>query len=136
MSRKLTRAAQADKDESIKILQGLCPPGTEIVCVLAHCSRSGMRREIKLYAVTSGGLEYIAGHAARALGDRRGPRDGIIVDGCGMDMGFHLVNALSYTLHGHKPVGADAEKADADGGSMKARPGHYRPGYSLTHRWL
>jgi hypothetical protein len=45
-----------------------------------------------------------------------------------MDMGFHIVNSLSYAIHGMKDRG--------DAPFHNARRGHYRAGYSLKHDWL
>lgn len=53
--------------------------------------------------------------AAAILGYRVDDNDGgMIVQGCGMDMGFHIVYGLSATLYGH-----------AD-----------RGGYAISHRWI
>lgn len=53
-----------------------------------------------------------------------------------MDMGFHLVNSLSYALHGHKDRGADAIEKSKIGHPFTPRRGHFRAGYSLKHEWL
>lgn len=53
--------------------------------------------------------------AAALLGYRVDDHDGgMIVQGCGMDMGFHIVYGLSATLYGHKDRG----------------------GYAISHRWI
>ena len=43
----------------------------------------------------------------------------VVIGGCGMDMGFALVHALSYALY---PDGQDASGA--------------KPGYAFKHEWL
>jgi hypothetical protein len=63
-----------------------------VYTVLRHVSKSGMMREIDLYTIKDGGLIYLTGYAAVAMGDNRNKNTGAIrVPGCGMDMGFHLV---------------------------------------------
>ena len=137
----MTKARKVEQQEAIAKLRELCPPGTKIWCILRHVSRSGMRRKIDLYTFTCDehgqpDWLFLTGYAATAMGYRwdRGS-GGIITDGCGMDMGFHLVNSLSYTLHGHVPQGA-ALQAHAKGRPFKPTRDSYRPGYSLTHEWL
>jgi hypothetical protein len=77
-------------------LGGTCPDG-EVHSVEKHAPKAGIR--------------WITGYAATALGMRRGKRDGIVIGGCGMDMGFALVNSLSYALYGegYKCLGKGAE---------------------------
>lgn len=84
--------------------------------VLTHVSRSGMRRKIKVLVSTPGlGIANISYAVARALEWKYDDRDGaVIVDGCGMDMGFHLIYSLSSVLYGHGDRG----------------------GYRIRHNWL
>lgn len=137
----MARYSKQEIEESRAALRKLCPPGTTVYTVLRHVSRSGMMRNISLQVVKAGNVQDITWHVARVLGypirhasgwvqDR-----GLSVNGCGMDMGFHLVNALSYALHGRKPRGEGAAAENA-GRFFKPRRGHYRAGYSLNHRWL
>lgn len=81
---------------------------------LEHVSRSGMARDIVLYASTgdlSAPLAWLSRPAADVLGwSMRSNKYGIRVSGAGMDMGFHLVYSLSAALYGD--------------------------GYALTQRWL
>lgn len=125
--------------ESRARLLKLCPPGTTIYCTLRHVSRSGMLRHISLHVVKKGTPVSLSWDAARVLGwslnDGRS-HWAIKVDGCGMDMGFHLVNQLSYALHGWKDKGADAIEQSQTGRPFKPRRGHFRAGYSLRHEWL
>jgi hypothetical protein len=65
--------------------------------ILRHCSASGMSRDISLYYKDTN-ITYLAGVA---MGDNVRSSNGfnaIRVQGCGMDMGFHLVYGLSITL--------------------------------------
>lgn len=66
---------------------------------VVHVSASGMQRQIKLYAPTSdGSLQWLSGWASKALGWPLGKHDGVKVDGCGMDMCFHLVDCIMRQL--------------------------------------
>lgn len=133
---KRTKKQEAERVEAIKHLQKVCPPGTTIYCVAKHVSRSGMLRTIDFYVGKGCNMQSIAGYISVAL-DMRGDwkRGGLKVSGCGMDMGFHVVHNLSYTLHGMVAKG-DGVKAQKTGTPFKARRGHFRPGYSLGYAWL
>jgi hypothetical protein len=164
-----TKKSDTERDEAIAQLREWLPPGSTVYCVLRHVSRSGMQREISLHSVDSGNgkradISWLSGLAARALGMRLGKRDGIIVGGCGMDMGFHLVYELSHTLHpsGFGCVGERCPSNDHSNGDRDYTPhGAFRPdlagklpsglydpesqshkhwhnesGYALRHQWI
>lgn len=101
---KMTKAEKAEMEKAKEQLREMLPPGTKVLGCVKHVSRSGMMREISLYAVVDGELQWLSGLAARAMGERLGPREGIKVGGCGMDMVFHLIYSLSRTLYGDAPV--------------------------------
>jgi hypothetical protein len=89
-----------------------------VYTILRHVSSSGMSRDISLKMVGDNGeLLDITYLSAKATGDTCRDRHGqnvIRVKGCGMDMGFHLVSGLSWTLYnGHDD----------------------RPDYVLSHEW-
>ena len=135
---RMTKAQQAERDEARAELQKILRPGAIVYTVLrGEPSRSGMRRKISLLAVVGGELRDLSYYAALVLGYRQDLRHGgLIVGGCGMDMGYHLVNSLSYALHGYTSKGADALEAVERGVPFTPRPGHFRAGYSLQHRWI
>lgn len=71
---------------------------------LAHVSASGMTRSIKVFVVNDNKLFNVSWHVARALGWRFDDnRAAVVVRGCGMDMGFHLVDQLAYTMQRFGP---------------------------------
>lgn len=77
--------------------------GQTIYTILRSVSSSGMSRNISLLCVTEGELCDITYYAAAALGWKLTETNGrraIRVQGVGMDMGFHLVDSLSYALYG------------------------------------
>lgn len=93
-------------------------PGSTVWTILRHVSSSGMSRRITCIAIVKGEPLDIGGYVADVTGHRRNDSDGaLVVNGCGMDMGFSIVYNLSRTLwpKGHK--GRDG-------------------GYALNHRWL
>lgn len=132
-------------------------PGDTIYCILRHVSASGMSRRISLYAMHEGKPRNITGTAAIAM-DRRLNRDefSIVVGGCGMDMGFHLVYSLGFHLFpdGFGIVGSNGiisdlrpltkeKAADAvtAGYRFHGRNGDSSGwdndgGYALRHEWL
>jgi hypothetical protein len=115
----VTREKAEAKELLINMLASAVRP--EILCILRHVSRSGMQRVIDLAFVAKindqgeTDLCRIGYKAAKVLGWRYSDKhDGVIVDGAGMDMGFHLVYSLSAALYGHENEG----------------------GYKIKHRWL
>ena len=84
--------------------------------VLRHVSQSGMSRDISLKTVEDGQIRDITYTVAIALGEKPKDKNGqrvIRVNGCGMDMGFHLVYSLSSVLY----------------------PNEDRAGYKLSQEW-
>lgn len=136
----MARYSKEEVSESLATLRKNCPPGTKVYCTLRHVSRSGMQREISLHIIKRGQPVSCSWDAARVLGwslnNARSSYWAVKVSGAGMDMGFHLVNQLSYVLHGWKDRGADAIDAGGQGRPFTPRRGHYRAGYSLRHEWL
>lgn len=108
-----------ERTEAAERLRGfLSGDRPELLCVLRHVSRSGMSRDISLFVVDADGeLVNVTFYAAQVLGETPRDRDGqrvIRVNGCGMDMGFHLVYSVSSILF------AERERA----------------GYVVRHRWI
>jgi hypothetical protein len=120
-----------DKAEALADLRELCPPGTTVYTILRSVSRSGMSRTITPVLLTPDGPRYLTHSVGLVLGltAKRGFNDALRIDGGGMDMGFHLVNSLSYALHGRGDIRL-GKLVDFDAGEP------YRPGYTLNHRWL
>ena len=109
----LSKAAQARQDQDYareQLLTHYVSEGSRVYTILRHVSSSGMSRDISLLvADREGRISDITYYAADALGDRLIERNGsraIRVNGCGMDMGFHLVYNLSSVLfHGQDRAG-------------------------------
>jgi hypothetical protein len=121
------KKSDEEKEKAKETLREMLKPGDTVNAILRHVSRSGMSRSISLLK----GDEDITYWAARAMGDKIDQKNGgIKIGGCGMDMGFHLVYNLGWTLFpkGFKVDGVgrngDTSGWDTDGG------------YALKHRWL
>lgn len=90
---------------------------TTIYTILRSVSSSGMSRKISVKFAEGSNIYDITYLVAKILGDKVSDVNGyntIKVNGCGMDMGFHLVYSLSSVLYA----------------------GEDRAGYKLSHRWL
>ena len=101
---KLSKREQAlmDRNYAIeKLLTHYVKPGTKVYTIMRHVSSSGMSRNISLVIANGDEVIDVTYYAAHALGDKliesKGHR-AIRVNGCGMDMGFHLVYNLSSVL--------------------------------------
>ena len=111
----MTKQATKERDEAIERLKVWVKPGDTVHCLL-RCSpsRSGMSRCIQLVKFSPGEKPgtvdeaWIGDTVAQACGmryDRK--RDGIVIGGGGMDMGFAIVYDLSETLYGRTAGGYD-----------------------------
>lgn len=122
--------------DTVQIRRGVCGEGyrfrvSEREISLVAIDRSAIVLPVKgreaIAELGRNALTTIDYWAARALGYRIGKHGGIVVGGCGMDMGFHLVYNLGRTLW---PTGTDNPHGrrnghpDSDGG------------YALKHGWL
>ena len=100
---KLTRGKQerARSDECRRKLLELLKPGDTLHTVLRHVSDSRMIRRVDVYKLSGEDFPlylsgYIEGLGIGFKRDKKG--QGLIVHGCGMDMGFALVYQLSAAL--------------------------------------
>lgn len=115
---KKQQAEQAEARETLRKMFGELEYKT-VYTVLRHVSSSGMSRDISLKMVAkNGALRDITYLACIAMGEKPKDKNGnrvVRVGGCGMDMGFHVVYNLSYSLY--RDEGLD------------------RAGYVLRHEW-
>lgn len=91
-------------------------------------------------------MHDVSYYASRVIGERIDrDRGGIVIGGCGMDMGFALVYALSRSLFrdGFKCIGDETRNHrscpsnDHSNGMPYARGRkHSDPGYALRQVWL
>ena len=87
------------KEEAIATLKGILKEGDTVWTVLRHVSSSGMSRCIDVYIIRDNEPRWLSYYAAKALGWRYSDsKESVVVDGCGMNMGFHLVDSLGWAL--------------------------------------
>ena len=99
------------QEEAIEKLKEAIKEGDTLWTQLHHVSKSGMTRHIGVRLLKDGYPYNYTYLVAKALGWKTSDRyEGVKVGGCGMDMGFHLINSLSYAL--------------------------YNDGYAIKQRWL
>lgn len=114
----MTRVSQSEQQEARERLLEWLKPGDTVYTILRHVSRSGMCRHIspvKLHVREDTGevdVLHLDSSVAQVLGrpearNRLGGDEGIVVGGCGQDMGFHLVYSLSRALwpEGYECIG-------------------------------
>lgn len=108
-------------------LREMLKPGQTVYTILNHVSSSGMSRRISLCIGDGQEVRDITPWVAQSMGETVHDKGGIVVSGCGMDMGFHLVYNLGRRLWPDgtpEPHGTRNGQPDRDGG------------YALKHRWL
>ena len=106
---KITKAEQARLDREYakeRLLTHYLKPDTKVYTILRSVSSSGMTRHYSLVVASNGKIDDITYYASKAiewpLVESTGHR-AIKVNGCGMDMSFHLVSTLSAVLfHGQE----------------------------------
>lgn len=156
----LKAVRENEKQQAIEKLRELCPPGTTVYTVLRHVSRSWMQRVVDPFIIlcdelgtarTVGAARaatpyFLRGLVAKACGDRIDrEHDGIVMGGCGMDVGHALVYNLASVLYreGWQCLGEhDGVRCPANDhhnapypprdGAMMHRDG----GYALLQRWV
>jgi hypothetical protein len=111
MSKK--SVAIEEKNNAIESLRKILPENTTVYTIVTKVSSSGMSRRIKLYIVDSERenprIRQITYLVSKAIGWPANDL-GILVSGCGMDMGFHTVYTLGSIIN--------------------------RNGYHLHHEWM
>jgi hypothetical protein len=120
-------------------LREMVKPGDTVYTKLDHVSRSGMYRVITLYVMIDNEPNNINWSASQLLEGYDTRHEGCKASGCGMDMGFHLVYNLSYSLFGDgfMCLGEKCPSNDHSNGDRDYSPHmHHSGGYALKHRWM
>lgn len=97
----------SEKQEAIVELKRLFEKSNQIFTICRHVSRSGMSRDISFMIFINNQpyhLNFLINkvlNTTRAMGSRMasGDNSALRVNGCGMDMGYHIVNSLSVALY-------------------------------------
>lgn len=86
----------ADRKELINFLK---KADYKVWAKINHVSRSGMLRHIDLLVILDNRPQRISASVAQLLGYSQAKDGSIKVNGCGMNMAFHLVYSLSCKLY-------------------------------------
>lgn len=110
-----TMTKKQEKKEAIEELKKIIEKGDTVYTVLRHVSKSGMTRGIDCYVIKDNRPRWITAYVGKAIGCPQSENDwrkqrGLRIGGCGMDMGFHVVNNLGYAV--------------------------YNDGYAFQHNWI
>jgi len=142
------RNSKKERADAIARLREWLEPGDTVYTVLRNVSRSGMQRTIGVLGIelpsrgdySEPQIKDYTRNVAMALNlkddDKRG---GVVIGGCGMDMGFEIVYRLSTVLFRDNFVciGPGCVSNDHSNGDRNYEPHqHSDPGYALRHRWL
>ena len=95
------RYTKDETREALNYLRSELTPGRAVYTKVTHVSRSGMSRSIECYlAQGRDNLTDITWQVARATNARTdNTHGGIVMGGCGMDMGYALVYNLGRTIY-------------------------------------
>lgn len=143
----MTKKAQKDRDEAIATLREWIKPGDTVYTILDSVSKSGMSRQIRVlvpYITDQGKVDFVHPNYATAtlIGARQNTQTGAIkVSGCGMDMGWHLVNSLSMALYPEYACPGKGCPSNQHRNSGPDRDNYgsdvlHKDGYALQQRWL
>jgi len=132
---------EARAQEARDTLSKWIKQGDTVYTSVVKVAPSGMSRHIKCYIVLDGRIQDITGWVGDLLDYRQSDKtNGLVVGGCGMDMGFHVVYSLASVLYRNeaKCTGEGCqsnEHFNGDRDYTKGKP-HRDAGYQLTQRWL
>lgn len=94
---KLTTEQQEYRDG----LKAMLPKGSKIYTLIRSVSSSGMSRRISAFMILDGELINLDWHIERAgIAKRRANKQGLYIQGTGMDMCFALTYDIANSLHG------------------------------------
>ena len=88
----ISKAVKAEQAEALEQLRAMINPGATIFTTVRRVARSGMSRTIDAYLLLHDDKVWLSGLIARAglfTLDRKS--EALKVQGCGMDLGFHVV---------------------------------------------
>lgn len=108
-----------EQAQALAYLKEHCKPETRVYSLLRHCSASGMQRAISFYVIEDNTPILLDRSLALLFCYVLSKHEGVKLNGCGMDMGYHVVNSLS--AHLYKNVDGSYSHDGA---------------YSLKHSWL
>lgn len=124
---------EAHKEYAREQLREILKPGQTVYTQMHSVSSSGMTRRISVLVGTANdgskgfGIRNLDYLVAVATNNKSSDKGGIIMTGCGMDMGFALVYELGSALW---PSGTPKPHGNRNGAPDSAG------GYALKHSWI
>ena len=89
---------ETEKRDAIEYLKKSINKGDTLFTITTHVSKSGMSRNIKVLDIKEGNPSYWNYYISKILGYTLKDDGTLKIQGCGMDMGFHVVYSLSHAL--------------------------------------
>lgn len=142
MTKTLEKKMEVTEEETT--LKKWIKPGVTVWTLLRHRAPSGMSRVLDVYVMVDNEPLRLTWSVAKVLDwtyDRK--HEGVKVNGCGLDVGYHLVYSLSRVLFkdGLGCIGEGCKSNDhnnpgPDRDNYAVGRKHSDPGYGLNHRWL
>lgn len=146
----MARISKREQEEARTQLREWLPPGSTVYTVLRHVSRSGMMRAIDVYAFVpdDNGLPcklWLSRLVSKLTYSFSEKYEAIRADGCGMDMGYSIVNNLGYALYpdGFECTGENGHgqnrcpSNDHSNGDRDYTPHEHKSGgYAFHHEWI
>lgn len=102
LTKKQVKQQESEEGKAyiLSLLEGEERP--TLYTIIRKVSSSGMSRQISVKVIKEGRLYDISFSMAKVLDYPlvQGAHNALRVNGCGMDMGFHIVSSLSRVLYG------------------------------------
>ena len=97
----MSKRSQVERERATESLREALPEGTTVYCIVTKVAPSGMSRHIRFKYVKGGRILDATARIGIALGyTYKDDTHSLLVRGCGMDMGYHVVEGLSFRLYG------------------------------------
>jgi len=110
---KYTKLSQSEgkaayRQQSVMSLQRLIERASAVInsedsaptvfSVVRSVAKSGMTRHIDFFLIVDGDLRCITGDISAVLGIRIAKTGGLFVQGCGMDMAYHVIDSVQRSI--------------------------------------
>ncbi len=131
---KTMKAKNENYLSSEKYLKNLFARNTKVYTSIKRVSSSGMSRHIECFVARKNHIIDITWHVGHITGYKQNKdTGGLVVGGCGMDMGFHLIYSLSRCLY---TKGFKLPKSQKWGRNGDTSGYEKDGGYRLRQEWL
>ena len=97
----MSKRSQVEREQATESLREVLPEGTTVYSIVTKVAPSGMSRHIRFKYVKDGRILDATTRIGVALDyPYKDDTHSLFVRGCGMDMGYHVVEGLSFRLYG------------------------------------